>query len=120
QAVWKVQRPRPFFQQKGRDFVMTGTLGMMLLFSIFATGVLQGLRHLSDRALGPLSTNPSLFWSALPFILPFFVSLLVFALVYRFGPGVPVSYRNILPGALFGAFSFEVLKNVFAFHVAHF
>ena len=99
---------------------MTASLGLLVLFSVVSTGFLQGARQLSDQALGPFSTNTNLFWSGLPYVLPFLLSLLVFALAYRFGPGVPVMFRNIIPGAIFAALSFEILKNVFAFYVAHF
>jgi YihY family inner membrane protein len=120
QAVWKVERQRPFFQQKLRDLIMTAFLGALLLISIGATGLLQALRAASDRALGPLSSNTGIFWAVVPYVLPFVFTFLVISLTYRFAPGVHVRFASVWPGALFAGVLFEVLKNAFAFYVAHF
>jgi membrane protein len=120
QAVWKVERQRPFFQQKLRDLIMTAFLGVLLLLSIGMTGLLQALRAASDRALGPLSSNTGIFWAAMPYILPFIFSFLVISLTYRYAPGVHIRLASVWPGAVLAATLFEVLKNAFAFYVAHF
>jgi membrane protein len=118
--VWRVEVRRPFVQQKLVDFGMLVGLGLIVLLSLGATGLLQAARARSATFLGPLSENTALVWAAVSFALPAVLSFLAFLGVYRFVPDAPVRLRDVWPGALLATVLFEALKNVFAFYVRHF
>ncbi len=114
------ERRRPPAQQKLIDLGMVLGLGLLLVASVAATGALHALRRLSNDALGPLSTSTSFFWSVVPLLLPGVLTFFVFLLIYRLVPNVRNNVRNIWPGAVLATVLFELLKNGFAFYVAHF
>ena len=119
-VVWKVERQRAYIQQKLLDLAMVLAFGVLMLASVAATAGLRALRELSDEALGPLSSGTGLLWELAPYVLPAFLSFIVFSLLYRFVPAVKVRFRDIWLGALVAALLFEVLKNGFAVYVANF
>ena len=118
--AWDTEVHRPPVQQKLIDMAMVLGLGLLLGASIAVTAALRTMRELSDEALGPLSTGTGFFWSALPLMLPGFLTFLVFLLIYRFVPNVSHSLRDVWPGALLAAALFELLKNGFVLYVAKF
>ena len=119
-VVWRVEIRRPFVQQKLVDFGMLIGLGLIVLLSLGATGLLQAARARSASFLGPLSENTTFFWAAVSIALPAVLSFLAFLGVYRFVPDAPTRFRDVWPGALLATLLFETLKNVFAFYVQHF
>jgi len=118
--AWDTEVHRPLVQQKLIDLAMVLGLGLLLGASIAGTAALRTFRELSDEALGPLSTGTGLFWSALPLMLPAFLTFVVFLLIYRFVPNVSHSLREVWPGALLAGALFELLKNGFVLYVAKF
>jgi membrane protein len=118
--VWDTDVRRPLVQQKLLDLGMVAGLGLLLGLSVAGTAALRTLRSLSDDALGPVSESTNILWDIVPFVLPAFVSFVVFLLIYRFVPNVQNRIGDVWPGALFAAVAFEVLKNVFAVYVANF
>ncbi len=119
-AAWDIERQRPVVQQKLLDLGMVSGFGVLLLISVGGTTALRTLRELSDDALGPLSTGASLFWEALPFILPAVFSFGLFALLYMIVPATTVRFLDAWPGALVATILFEIFKNAFGFYVANF
>jgi membrane protein len=119
-VVWSVETHRAYLQQKLLDLLMVMAFGVLMLGSVVATAGLRVLRELSDEALGPLSSGTGFFWGLMPFLLPAVLSVVVFASLYRFVPAVQVRLRDVWLGAVVAALLFEVLKNGFAFYVAHF
>jgi membrane protein len=119
-TVWRVERHRPFAQQKLVDFGMMLGLGLVLLLSLASTGVLRAARAASVSFLGPLSESSSLFWLAVSILLPAVFSFLTFLGVYRWVPDTRVRLSDVWPGALLAALLFEILKNMFAFYLVHF
>jgi len=119
-VVWGVDVHRPFVQQKLVDFGMLVGLGLILLLSLGATGLLQSARAVSASFLGPLSENTTFFWLAVSIALPAVFSFLVFLAAYRLVPNAAVRVRDVWPGALLATVLFETLKNGFAFYIQHF
>jgi membrane protein len=119
-VVWGVDVHRPFVQQKLVDFSMLVGLGLILLLSLGATGLLQSARAVSASFLGPLSESTTFFWLAVSIALPAVFSFLAFLAAYRLVPNAPVRVRDVWPGALLATVLFETLKNGFAFYIQHF
>jgi membrane protein len=115
-----VQSARPLVRQKLVDLAMVLGVVVLLFASIASTATLRALQELSDKSLGPLSPGSGFFWSTVPYMLPAALSFLVFVFLYRFVPEVKHSFKEVLPGAIFGTVLFELLKNGFALYVAKF
>jgi membrane protein len=119
-VVWGAEAHRPFVQQKLVDFSMLVGLGLILLLSLGATGLLRAARAVSASFLGPLSESTTFFWLAVSIALPAVFSFLAFLAVYRLVPNAAVRVRDVWPGALLATVLFETLKNVFAFYIERF
>jgi YihY family inner membrane protein len=119
-TVHKVEYMRPYFQQKLKDLAMVAAFGALLLASVVGTAGLAALRRVSDDALGPLSSSTGVLWVLVAYLLPAAATFVVFALLYRYVPATPVRLKDVWFGALVATVLFELLKNGFAFYVAHF
>ncbi len=118
-VVWGVPEHRPFARQKLVDFAQAGVMSVIFLSSLILTGVLRTVRQLSADRFGPLSSRNPL-WELPPILLPAFLTLMTFAMLYRIVPAERPRWRDVLPGALFATILFEALKDSFAFYVANF
>jgi membrane protein len=104
-----VAQARSFLVVELRHFVVWLSIGLLLL-AVFAaslvTSVLQTVPQLFTVHLGALAIGPSLVASSL-----------VFALVYKTQPRVPVAWRDVWPGAVLAAVVWEIGRQLMAFSV---
>jgi membrane protein len=91
-----------------------------LVASVAGTTALHIFRRISSDKLGPLSSGSSFIWTGLILVVPALLALGMFLLIYRFLPSANASFSDLWPGALLATLLSEVLKNGFAFYVAHF
>jgi membrane protein len=97
---------------------MAVALSVMVIAAIGIPVVLEIVLEpsvLAKLGLGELSL-PRLQGWALSFVIMF----LVFALIYRLAPYVPVGWRDVLPGALLAAVAFELGKAAFVLYLDRF
>ena len=112
---------RTFWHGRALTIGMIGVVGLLLSFSALATSVLVALRDMAGR-LSPrqLTRYPLLmsagsgFWQIVFAIASYFLTVLVFVMVYRFMPRAQVSFRDTLPAAFIGGLLWEVAKYIFA------
>ncbi|MGY5884817.1 YihY/virulence factor BrkB family protein [Modestobacter lacusdianchii] len=118
--VWR-GRPDPpdFLADRGKDLVAVLGFGVAGVLSIALTtgattavGRLLGLTEIDDVPGFSLLTR------ALPIVLAVAGDTLLFLWLLKGVPGNPFGYRQLLPGAVFGAVGFEVLKLVGGFYLA--
>lgn len=112
------ERKYTFLVSAARHFLMAVALSVMVTAAIGIPVVLEIVLEpsvLAKLGLGELSL-PRLQGWALSFVIMF----LVFALIYRLAPYVPVGWRDVLPGALLAAVAFELGKAAFVLYLDRF
>lgn len=94
-------------------FLMVLIVGFLLLFSMIVTGV-------TNILLSTLSGVPvvgSVFGYIVGVILSIILSSLIFALTYRYLPHAPITWQDVLPGAIFMGILWEGAKRVLALYI---
>lgn len=117
--VWGVDEHRPFLRAKLVDFAQMGVIGLVLLLSIIATGILRYIREVSSSYFQFLH-NANTFWEIPGALIPAILSFGTFCALYRMVPASHPRWSHVIPGAALATVLFEVLKNGFAFYVANF
>nr|WP_243850767.1 YihY/virulence factor BrkB family protein [Modestobacter marinus] len=118
--VWRGRADPPeFLADRARDLVSLFGLGVAGTLSIALTA---GATSVADQLLGLTEVDevPGFFLlsRALPIVLAVAGSTLLFLWLLKGVPGTPFGYRQVLPGALFGAVGFEALKLVGSLYLA--
>lgn len=116
-VAWDHGYKRPPIRGKLMDIGMVFALGLLVGVSIAATTIVRFGENLAD-SLPYLPVGWA--WPVASIMSPFLISFLIFTLIYRFVPAIPVRFSQIWPGVLFAAIAFEVAKHGFAFYVANF
>ena len=121
-VAWRVERERPFAQQKLLDLAMVAGLGMFFLASVAATAALRAIREFSEDLAyaGEVAENAGFLWDAGSFLIPLALSFAAFLALYWIAPAAGNRPRGIWPGALVAAVLFEVAKFGFAIYLHYF
>lgn len=124
--IWGT-KSRTFLQGRARSLAMIGLVGVLLSLSALVTYVLVALQTQARRLplrmlmrLGLLAVIGSAFWQVLFSLVSILLTVILFALVYRFLPNTRVTLRNALPGALVAGLLWETAKYVFAWSLQYF
>ena len=116
-VAWDHGFRRPALRGKLMDIGMVFILGILVFLSLIATTIVRmGTNIVQDIRFVPLGWS----WSLLSIFSPFLISVLIFTLIYRFVPIIPVRFSEIWPGVLFASVAFELAKHGFTFYVANF
>jgi membrane protein len=108
-------RTHPFFLTSLRSFLMALTV-MVLLFLAMAVSTVA--KVLAKLDLGPITGGIDGFLSfAGSHATNYLFVFVTFGLLYKLVPYKRLSWREILPGALFATFLFELGKAVFVFYL---
>lgn len=120
-VVWNVTKPRPLVQGKLRDLAMVLGVGLILLLSIVATGVLTAVQGFGNQIFGgSLGIVPHIFFAILYVIIPPAISFVAFSLIYWLVPHAELRFKDVWLGALVAAILFEIVQLGFAYYVADF
>jgi membrane protein len=95
-----------FVAKRLRSLAWLGVLGLAVVGSVALSALARFTGRIFD-ALGPAGT---LLTSLLFTLAGMGVSTTIFATAYKFLPRRPLSWRDVLPGAVLAALAFEVLK----------
>ncbi|MFN2454173.1 MAG: YihY/virulence factor BrkB family protein [Pyrinomonadaceae bacterium] len=124
--IWNTHS-RTFLHGRALTLGMIGGVGLLLSMSVLATSILVALQqlasHLPTRVLQRvafLALAGSWFWQVIFAVASVFVTVTLFALVYRFMPNASVSLRDTLPGAVAGGLLWEAAKYIFAWSLHYF
>lgn len=113
---------RPVVRQKLTDFAMMLGLAVFFIASIAATAMLQAARDITNDiifvsdiadAVGPA-------WTLVAILLPVLLSFGAFSILYWVVPAKQSRWRDAIPGAIFAAIAFEILKVGFSLYVSNF
>ncbi|HUE83944.1 MAG TPA: YihY/virulence factor BrkB family protein [Pyrinomonadaceae bacterium] len=124
--IWQTTA-RTFWHGRALTIGMIGIVGVLLSLSVLATSILVGLRDMA-AGLSPrqvegyplLISVGSAFWQGVFAAASFLVTVALFVIVYRFMPRTRVTFRDVLPGALFGGILWEISKYIFAWSLNYF
>ena len=124
--IWGT-RPRTFLRGRGLTLGMIGAVGLLLIVSVFLTSVLVGLQELIDqlpirvvRRSAWLAFVGNAFWQTIFAAAGAFVTVALFAVVYRLVPNGRVNVRDTLPSAVVAGLLWEAAKYIFASSLQYF
>ncbi len=102
---------------KRRVVSISLVLGLALL--LFAVQMLKSITYVLAN-LTDLVPGKALVSGAVTWLLPFIIATVVFAVMYRTFPSLPVSWAEVWPGALLAGVGWETLKLLFALYAIEF
>lgn len=111
-TIWEV-RPKPgrgfirIIRERFLSFAMVIVIGFLLLVSLVITTALSALTR-SWAALYPFTAT---IWIGFNFLLSFFVSTLLFVLMFKYLPDVRLRWKEVIPGAVVTALLFDIGKS---------
>jgi membrane protein len=103
----------PFYIRKLRDLFLALGTGI-LFFIILGLTVVSAFVPTARLPFGVFVTD------VISRIVAFLLVFSVFLTIYKLMPAARMAWRDIWPGALLGAFLFEIVRNLFAFYLARF
>jgi membrane protein len=117
--AYNEEETRSFWKLRGISILFTLGLALTILFAF----VLLVLGRLLGQMLFDFIGQPEAFlrgWTLFRFALPLLVMLVVFMFFYRYAPNHPVSFRKVLPGAIFTSLGWVLTSWAFSFYVNEF
>lgn len=121
--AYECSENRSFIKQRGISILFTLALIVMIVvvFVALIFGEVIG-KFVFD--LLNLSSVFKTIWTYVRFIIPLIFLILTFTLLYKFSPNVnddrTITFKEALPGAIFGAFAWLALSTLFSFYVSNF
>ena len=118
--IWDVQTSRGWFVQKA---VALGTTILTLVLLLGSVGITSALTWLENRHLPGLDMRlgqiPFL-WRLPGWIIPIFLSIMLFTMLYKIIPNCLISWKEAFAGGLFAGIAWEAAKILFALYAVHF
>jgi membrane protein len=108
--AWDIAYNHPLYIKKPKEIAMVLGTGILFLLSFGFSTLLAMLGNIDLPISGILVNIGTI-------VIAFILSLLVFLLLNKLLPVVPVGWRHVWPGALISAVLFEVAKTFFVFYV---
>jgi membrane protein len=113
--VFESAPPRPFLADKLLGLLLMGLTGVLAVASVaigIVTGILQGA---ASRLTGDIPGGETAVW-LVGLIAPVVLIFIAFSVVYRVVPNRPVTWREVLPGALVAAVLWTLLRFGFTWY----
>ena len=112
-AAWAIFKPRPFFRERVIDFSLMLGAWFIFIISLSITPIIEFSRSTSGNRGAWDGT-----WLLLTWGLPLLLTFASFSSLYKFIPNTRVQWKDVWPGAVIAAISFEVLRHGFVWYVA--
>lgn len=109
---------RPFLKLKTISIVFAIGLYIILLvaFSILVTGEVIVRRIFTSYTIPAV-----IIWKILKVLVPFFLMLIIFSLLYKFAPsvkkGIRIKFIDTLPGAAFASLGWVLISLIFSYYM---
>lgn len=117
--VWGSERERPPLRGKALDILLVLGLGLLIALSLAAT-IVRGFAVDLSKDLGLTGRVLESALDASGFLIPFLLSVITFAVVYRVVPHPRPRLRDVWPGILLAAVGYELAKRGFALYLENF
>jgi membrane protein len=114
--VFRVEKSRGMLFGIGVDLLMIFLAGILLLVSMILSSVVTLLQGYQGQI--PVAIGPTIQW-ILKYLLPFFLTVGMFFLIYKITPNKEVHFRSALQAALFTGLLWELAKHLFGWYVVH-
>lgn len=102
-------------QRRAMSVLYVLGLGLFLFLAQALKSITHWFTIMTDRLPGG-----SWLLSVSTWVFPLVVAMLVFSIMYRIFPSLPISWREVWPGALLAAVGWELLKWLFVMYTAEF
>jgi membrane protein len=114
--VFRVEKSRGMLRGIGLDLFMILLTGILLLVSMILSSVVTFVQ--GYQGLIPVVIGPTIQW-ILKYLLPFFLSVNMFLLIYKIVPNNGVHFKSAFQASLFTGLLWELAKHLFGWYVVH-
>lgn len=114
--VFRVERSGGILHGIGIDLLMIFLAGILFLVSMILSSVVTFLQGYQGQI--PVVIGPTIQW-ILKYLLPFFLTVGMFFLIYKIIPNRAVHFKSALGASLFAGSLWELAKHLFAWYVVH-
>jgi membrane protein len=114
--VFRVEKSGGILRGIGIDLLMIYLAGILLLVSMILSSIVTFLQGCQGQI--PLAIGPTIQW-ILKYLLPFFLTVGMFFLIYKITPNKEVHFKSALQAALFTGLLWELAKHLFSWYVIH-
>lgn len=124
-VIFKTNYHRSFFYNRLIEYVVMFIVGIVMLFSLAITAVWTAIgRSIQESDIVRSYLNPDVVRLVnnvfIQYVIPYFLTFLVFFIIYKFIPERKVHTRAAVFPAAVAALLYELFKRMFAFYVVHF
>ena len=112
--VFQVEKRRGMLRGIGIDLLMILLTGILLLVSMILSSVVTFLQGYQGQI--PVAIGPTIQW-ILKYLLPFFLTIGMFFLIYKIIPNKVVHFKSSLQASLFTGLLWELAKHLFSWYV---
>ena len=110
--------PRPFLLDKLIGLLLMAMTGLLALASLVIGIVTGAIQAAASDVLGRVPGGGTAVW-LIGAVVPIFLIFLAFWLIYRVVPNRPVTWREVLPGAVVAALLWTVLRVGFTWYATN-
>lgn len=114
--VFRVEKCGGMLRGIGIDLLMIYLAGILLLASVILSSVVTFLQGYQGRI--PVAIGPTIQW-ILKYLLPFFLTVCMFFLIYKITPNKGIHFKSALQAALFSGLLWELAKHFFGWYIVH-
>jgi membrane protein len=113
---YEVKKPRPFYRQRAVALAMTVGVVLCVVLIVVLLPVGQAVGKYA-AANGMISWSMKYVFDVARYVISFFFSIAVLAIIYYFGPNVRQKFQILTPGAVFSAVVWFVLDGAFRIYI---
>ena len=114
--VFRIENSRRMLRGIAVDLLMILLVGILLLVSMILSSVVAFLPGYQGRI--SVAIGPTIQW-ILKYLLPFFLTVCMFFLIYKIIPNKRVHFQSALQAAFFTGLLWELAKHLFTWYVVH-
>jgi membrane protein len=114
--VFRIENSRRMLRGIAVDLLMILLVGILLLVSMVLSSVVAFLPGYQGRI--SVAIGPTIQW-VLIYLLPFFLTVCMFFLIYQIIPNKRVHFQSALQAAFFTGLLWELAKHLFTWYVVH-
>lgn len=113
--VFENAAPRPFLKDKLLGLLLIGLTGLLAVASLVIGIVTGAIQEIARDALAAVPGSGTVIW-LIGLVVPILLIFIAFWVIYRVVPNRPVTWREVLPGAVAAAALWTVLRFGFTYY----
>lgn len=119
--VWRSRKKRTYWMRRGLSLVMVVIIGTLMLGSVVLTNLISVLRRMEVPLWGhQVQDIPLLIDTLITIVVPTLLVTAIFAVIYYVLPTKRVTFRTVVPGALFAGFLWALSLHLFGWYARYF